>query len=129
MSSSSSAESYAFTVMTALGMFLVLLPLPWHWQARNFGTLLYIAWTFIGNLIYFVNSIVWRGNMANPSPIWCDISTKLAIGISIAYPACALCINRRLYNIATSRHVSSSPSEVCVIFLYIFSIQLTDDRL
>lgn len=118
MSSASSAESYAFTVMTALGMFLVLLPLPWHWQARNFGTLLYIAWTFIGNLIYFVNSIVWRGNMANPSPIWCDISTKLAIGISIAYPACALCINRRLYNIATSRHVSSSPSEVCLCYIH-----------
>jgi len=108
----SSAETYAYTVMTAIGMLLVLLPLPWHWQARNSGTLLYIFWAFVGNLNYFVNSIIWRGNMGNPAPVWCDISSKIAIGLGVAYPACSLCINRRLFNIATSRHVSS-PAEVC----------------
>ena len=107
-----SAEDVAFPVVTGIAIVLVLLPFPWHWNARNYGTLLYIAWTFVGSVMYFVNSIVWRGNLGNPAPVWCDISTKLAIGLGVALPAASLCINRRLYNIATMKHAAISPQEV-----------------
>ena len=93
-------------------MFLVLLPLPWHWSARNVGTLLYIAWSFTGSLVFFVNSILWNGNMRNPAPVWCDIATKFMVGLNVAVPAVSLCINRRLYKIATMKTLALSPSEV-----------------
>ncbi|KAF9514397.1 hypothetical protein BS47DRAFT_1316884 [Hydnum rufescens UP504] len=103
------ADDTAFIFFASLALVLVLLPLPWHWNARNYGTLLYIAWTFVGNLVYFVNAIVWRGNLENPAPVWCDISTKLCIGVGVALPAVSLCINRRLYNIASTTYANSSP--------------------
>jgi pheromone a factor receptor len=52
---------------------IVLIPLPWHWRARNIATLSIIAWLFISNVIYGVNSIIWMGTVENMAPIWCDI--------------------------------------------------------
>lgn len=56
---------------------LVLIPLPWHWRARNVSTLAIIAWLFVMNIIYAVNSIIWSGNVNNPVPVWCDISVYI----------------------------------------------------
>jgi hypothetical protein len=57
-----------------LAAVLVLIPLPWHWRARNIGTLAIIGWLFIVNMIYGINAIIWAGNVDNPAPVWCDIS-------------------------------------------------------
>lgn len=62
-----------FPVFSFLSFVLVLIPLPWHLQAWNAGTCLYMLWTAIALLNQFVNSIVWHGNALNPAPIWCDI--------------------------------------------------------
>ncbi|KAG8817753.1 a-factor receptor [Serendipita sp. 400] len=87
----------AFTIGCAFAILLLLLPSPWHIRSKNPGTLLYIAWSLTANVIYFVNSIVWRGNIRNPAPVWCDIATKLIIGLSVGLPCASLCIQRRLY--------------------------------
>ncbi|KAG8809463.1 a-factor receptor, partial [Serendipita sp. 399] len=98
----------AFTLGCALAILCLLLPfpslipLPLRSKSRNRhppnpGTLLYFAWSLTGNLIYLVHSIVWNGNIRNPSPIWCDIATKLIIGLSVGLPCASLCIQRRLY--------------------------------
>lgn len=55
---------------------LVLIPLPWHWRARNVPTLSIIAWLFISNVIYGTNAIIWAGNVNVVVPVWCDISTS-----------------------------------------------------
>ncbi|OAX30669.1 fungal pheromone STE3G-protein-coupled receptor, partial [Rhizopogon vinicolor AM-OR11-026] len=94
------------TVFSFLGFFLVLIPLPWHLQAWNAATCVYMLWTGISCLIQFVNSIIWRNNALNVAPVWCDISTKLLIGASIGIPASAMCISRRLYKIAVIKTVS-----------------------
>lgn len=120
------ATDVAFQVIAPLSMFLVLLPLPWHWSARNVGTLLYIAWTFTGSLIYLVDSIVWRGNLHNPAPVWCDISTKILVGLNVAVPAVLLCINRRLYNIASMKHVALSQNQVKCDFPIPFNFTTTN---
>jgi pheromone a factor receptor len=62
-----------FIVGCASAIVCLLLPAAWHVRSKNSGTLLYLAWSLIGNLIYFVNSIAWAGNIGNPAPIWCDI--------------------------------------------------------
>ena len=104
--------------------------------AWNTGTCLYMAWTALGLLVYFVNSVVWHNDAINYAPVWCDISaskrhwfatwnliiffhfiaTKLIIGISVAIPAASLCINRRLYYISTVRTVTRTRNEVGSLF-------------
>ena len=54
---------------------LVLVPLPWHWRARNVATLSIIAWLFFVDIIYGVDAVVWRHNVNIVVPVWCDIST------------------------------------------------------
>lgn len=95
----------AFPVLAFLGAVLVLVPLPWHVQAWNSGTCLYMIWTALGLLNMAVNSIIWRSGVDNYAPIWCDISSRLIVGIAVAIPAASLCINRRLYKIATVSNV------------------------
>lgn len=60
-----------FAFLTAA---LVLVPIPWHWRARNVATLAIIFWLFVVDVIYGVNTIIWAGNVRNPVPVWCDIS-------------------------------------------------------
>ncbi|EMD35180.1 STE3-like pheromone receptor B mating type [Gelatoporia subvermispora B] len=84
---------------------LVLVPLPSHWRARNVATLAIIAWLFTLNVIYGVNSIVWRNRVLNYAPVWCDITTKIIIGSSSALPACTLCVCKHLELVASTRVV------------------------
>lgn len=91
----------AFPILVFLSFILVLIPLPWHLHAWNSGTCLFMIWVAIGCLNQFINSIIWRNNAIDLAPLWCDISSRLIIGVSIGIPAASLCINRRLYNIAT----------------------------
>ncbi|KAH7907147.1 pheromone A receptor-domain-containing protein [Hygrophoropsis aurantiaca] len=63
-----------FSVFAFLGFILVTIPLPWHLQSWNTGTCLYILWTSFGCLTQFINSVVWRDNVINWAPAWCDIS-------------------------------------------------------
>nr|AAQ96346.1 pheromone receptor Rcb3 B43 [Coprinopsis cinerea] len=98
----------AFPIFAFIGFVLVLIPLPWHLQAWNSGTCLYMIWTAIGCLNLFINSLIWHGNAIDWAPVWCDISTRLVVGISVAIPAASLCINRRLYKIASCQTASIS---------------------
>ncbi|KAI6095666.1 pheromone A receptor-domain-containing protein [Pisolithus sp. B1] len=95
-----------FPIFAILGFIVVLMPLPWHLQAWNSGTCMYIVWTALACLFQFVNSVVWSNNALNVAPIWCDISTKLFIGASVGIPAAGLCISRRLYKIAVIKTVA-----------------------
>nr|AAQ96348.1 pheromone receptor Rcb3 B45 [Coprinopsis cinerea] len=98
----------AFPIFAFLGFILVLIPLPWHLQAWNSGTCLFMIWTAIGCLNLFINSLIWHGNAIDWAPVWCDISTRLVVGISVAIPAASLCINRRLYKIASCQTATLS---------------------
>ncbi|KAH6890865.1 pheromone A receptor-domain-containing protein [Coprinopsis sp. MPI-PUGE-AT-0042] len=106
MLSSSDPTYPLFPILSFLGFVVSFLPLPWHLQAWNSGTCAYMVWTGTGCLILFINSLVWAGNISNPAPIWCDISSKIILGAGIAIPASILCISRRLYTIASSTTVS-----------------------
>lgn len=72
---------------------------------------MYMLWTGTTCLVYCINSIVWFGNSVNWAPVWCDISTRITIGVSVAIPAASLCINRRLYHIASPTAVMKTKRE------------------
>jgi pheromone a factor receptor len=95
------ASNTAYTVFSGIGFFLVVVPLYWHLESWNVGTCMYMIWTALACLVHFVDSIVWSGNAINWAPVWCDISIRVQIAVMVAWPACALCVVRRLYYIAS----------------------------
>ncbi|WVF70103.1 hypothetical protein IAT40_004891 [Kwoniella sp. CBS 6097] len=98
-------------VFTGIGALLLLMPLPLQWRARNSGTLLLITWLFLGNLLVFINCIVWWDSYSNPAPIWCDIVSKILVGLPVGISASSLCITRRLVMIASSSTVAISQTK------------------
>lgn len=90
---------------------LVLVPLPWHWRARNIAMLSTILWLFTLNVIYAIDAIIWAGNVADSAPVWCDITTKLQVGANMALPGCCLCICIHLERIASVRQARTSHSD------------------
>ncbi|EIN05670.1 STE3-domain-containing protein [Punctularia strigosozonata HHB-11173 SS5] len=100
-----------FSAFAFISFVLVLIPFRWHLEAWNTGTCMYMAWTAIGCLYLFINSIVWKGNAEIHSLVWCDISSHLQVALNTAIPAASLCINRRLYHIASVSSVTSTRSD------------------
>ncbi|KZV83947.1 putative fungal pheromoneG-protein-coupled receptor [Exidia glandulosa HHB12029] len=100
-----------YLVFASISIFLVIVPSPWHVAAWNSATCYLMLWTTIGCIIHLVNSIVWHHSLENPAPIYCDISTKITMGLSMAIPLSSLCINRRLHNIATMSSVAVTKAQ------------------
>nr|AAS46748.1 PDSTE3.3 mating-type pheromone receptor [Pleurotus djamor] len=94
-----------------LAAFLVLIPLPWHWRARNVSTCAMIAWLFVVNLIYGINAIIWADTPRRQAIIYCDIVTKVIVGASYALPLCTLCICKHLEAVSSNRTVSFDHSD------------------
>ncbi|KAF8468710.1 pheromone receptor [Russula ochroleuca] len=92
-----------YSAFSFIGFVLCAIPLYWHLQAWNTGTCLFMIWTGLGCLLQCINSIVWNKNMTNRAPVYCDISTRIQVAQNVAIPASSLCINRRLYKIATAK--------------------------
>ncbi|KAF5385739.1 hypothetical protein D9757_005478 [Collybiopsis confluens] len=103
--------NWVFSMCAFIGFLLSVIPLPWHLEAWNTGTCLYMMWTGLACLNQFINSIIWTGNVINWAPVWCDISTRFMIGSAVAIPAASLCINRRLYYIATANAVTITQAD------------------
>lgn len=61
-------------IASFLAAVLVLIPLPWHWRARNIPTLSIIFWLFVVNMTHGVNAIVWYHNVEIRLVVWCEIS-------------------------------------------------------
>ncbi|KAF8468718.1 STE3-like pheromone receptor [Russula ochroleuca] len=100
-----------YTVFSFIGFVLCAIPFYWHFKAWNTGTCLFMIWAGLGCLMQCINSIVWNGNMINRVPVYCDISSRIQIAQNVAIPACSLCINRRLYKVATAKVMMPTDAE------------------
>ncbi|KIM57935.1 hypothetical protein SCLCIDRAFT_129409 [Scleroderma citrinum Foug A] len=107
----SSPSNTAFSVLSFIGVILTSISLPWHLQSWNTGVCMYMIWTGFGCLILFINSIVWKDNVTNWAPVWCDIASRYLIGGSVGIPASSLCITRRLYYITKLQSLSQESKE------------------
>ncbi|TCD62967.1 a-factor receptor [Steccherinum ochraceum] len=101
----------AYPILAIVAAVLVLVPLPWHFQAWNAGTCLFMVWTSVACLNLGINSIVWHSDAINHAPIWCDISSRIIVAVAVAIPTASLCINRRLYKIATMQRLAIGRDE------------------
>ncbi|KAH9986174.1 pheromone A receptor-domain-containing protein [Russula compacta] len=100
-----------YSAFSFIGVVLCVIPFYWHLEAWNTGTCLYMAWTGLGCLIQCINSIVWNKNMVIRAQVYCYISAIIQSATDVAIPACSLCINRRLYKIATVNAVRVTHAE------------------
>ncbi|KAJ6550802.1 fungal pheromone STE3G-protein-coupled receptor, partial [Mycena vulgaris] len=90
-----------FPIAAFLGFILSLIPVYWQFEAWNVGTVWFIFWIALSCITQYFNSLVWSGNTLNSAPAWCEISIRLVMAASVGLPAASLCINRRLYCIAS----------------------------
>ncbi|KAG8740711.1 hypothetical protein FRC10_003961 [Ceratobasidium sp. 414] len=98
-------------IVSFISTVLVLIPLPWHWKARNVATLAIIAWLSLINFTRGVNAIIWSNTVVVKYPVWCDIVTKLVIGGNVGLPASTLCICRYLAAVASPRHTIANSAD------------------
>ncbi|TDL17045.1 fungal pheromone STE3G-protein-coupled receptor [Rickenella mellea] len=91
-----------FPIIIFLSFVATLLPLAWI-KRDNTGLLLLVLWLAIACLNQFINSVIWHGNTRNFVPVWCDISSRLIVGISVGIPCSALCMTRRLYHVCSMK--------------------------
>jgi len=103
--------NYVFTIFAFVAFFLCLIKFPMQFRAWNVGTHLLVVWVGLRCLMSGINSIIWSHNTVNWAPVWCDISIKFEIGVSIAIPATILCINRRLYLLASPTTIIPSKAD------------------
>ncbi|KAG8759512.1 a-factor receptor, partial [Serendipita sp. 396] len=72
-------------------------------------------------LIFFVNSFVWKGNVDDPAPFWCDLSTAILAVVAHGITSATICINRQLYRLSKAQAVLISKSqkrkELCIDLL------------
>jgi pheromone a factor receptor len=69
--------SPAYEIVIVFGLLLLALSAPSHFRARNTGTILYICWTALGNLLALINKLIWHDHVRNIAPVWCDICESI----------------------------------------------------
>ncbi|KAF5381858.1 hypothetical protein D9757_008345 [Collybiopsis confluens] len=62
----------------------------------NAAQLALVLWLLLCNFIQGVDSLVWAGNTDFHSPRWCDLVTKLLLGLPVAILGACICIALRL---------------------------------
>ncbi|KAL7412134.1 GPCR fungal pheromone mating factor, partial [Mrakia frigida] len=100
-----------FIIYAAVAMVLLLLASPPHFRSANVGAICLVAWCFVGAFGFFVNAIVWWDNVEDHAPVWCDIWTRIHVGLATGIASGCLCINRRLYIISSARRTSVSSKD------------------
>ncbi|KAK7032507.1 a-factor receptor [Paramarasmius palmivorus] len=101
-----------FPILTFITFVVTLIPLPWHLQQWNAGTCAFMLWTSSVCFVFFVNSLVWSGSVANVAPVWCDIASQIIIAANAGLAASTVCISRRLYYITALKGAYATKAEV-----------------
>ncbi|KAF8553269.1 STE3-domain-containing protein [Imleria badia] len=101
--------NWLFSTCAFISFLMCMIPLPWHLEAWNTGTCLYMIWTGLAALNQFINSVVWNSDVVIRAPVCA--ATQFMTASSIAIPAASLCINRRLYHIASVQSVTTTRAE------------------
>ncbi|CAE6477227.1 unnamed protein product [Rhizoctonia solani] len=92
------------TVVSVICTILVLIPLPWHWRARNIPTLSLIFWLTAVNFPRIISTIIWAGNVNDSAPVWCDIVIWLHIGANWGFGTSAIPMCRYLAQVSSPYH-------------------------
>ncbi|KAI5120623.1 hypothetical protein M0805_009383 [Coniferiporia weirii] len=82
--------SALYSSLSFLSSGLVISLLPWYSLHKNVPGLFTIVWLFTVNLLFGLNATVLK-NMLLRKPVYCDIVTKLLLGMQMAVPIAMFC--------------------------------------
>ncbi|KZV68626.1 hypothetical protein PENSPDRAFT_609782 [Peniophora sp. CONT] len=63
----------------------------------NRGVVMLGVWVLLGDLITAVQAVIWSNTSDIVVPVFCDITSHLAIGLTIGIPGCIFVITRHLW--------------------------------
>ncbi|KAJ4490521.1 pheromone A receptor-domain-containing protein [Lentinula aciculospora] len=86
-----------------------------------------VLWLLVCNLIQGINSLIWAGNTDIHAPRWCDLVTKVLLGLVVAIPGVCICISVRLARVHESKEkqVSSKRLQYILDCLFCFVIPVS----
>ncbi|CAE7133330.1 unnamed protein product [Rhizoctonia solani] len=100
---------------------LVLIPLPWHWRARNIPTLSLVFWYTTINFLRGINAVIWAGNTNDHAPVWCDITTKMEMGANWGFCSTGIALCRYLAHVSSPHHrIEKAPEKRRRVIFEIF---------
>ncbi|KAH8114855.1 GPCR fungal pheromone mating factor [Phellopilus nigrolimitatus] len=88
----------AYSALSLISSSLVLSLLPWFVRYKNVPGLFTVGWLFIVNFLYGINAAVLDKETLLRVPAYCDIVTKLFLGLQIAVPMAMLCYVFSIYD-------------------------------
>jgi len=103
-------------VIYPLCILALLIPAPIHFKSGNIGVISFILYAVSTQTILLVDAIVWRGNIGNPAPFWCDLTTFIIAITPAGLAASTLCITRQLHRLSKAQAVIISKAEVLPLF-------------
>ncbi|KAJ3487558.1 hypothetical protein NLI96_g3455 [Meripilus lineatus] len=112
-------ERDLIVVLSLLSFILLLIPATWNIRSWNAGYLLASFWLGWQCLMDFIGAIVWRNNVTNWAPVFCDITIRITYASSVGIVAAGLVITRRVSEIASGRMTGHSKRRVILTDLAI----------
>jgi pheromone a factor receptor len=106
-----------YPIVGAIACILCAIPIPAHWRAGNVATIMLGLWVLGMNIMFWIGTIVWHGNIENPYPIWGDIVNFYLAMFPTALASTTLCIQYRLWSIARARSVFITKKDVRIYHL------------
>lgn len=89
----------------------LLIPAPVHFKSGNTGVILFIIYALSAQISLLVDAIIWRGNVSDPVPYWCDLSTFIIAIVPTGLAAAVLCVTRQLHRLSKAQAVIISQRE------------------
>lgn len=103
-----SPAAVALPILAFITLIIDVPPLVWHIANRNLSASSLVFWTVMGNLMNFVNALIWpKDDMQNwwHGQVLCDIEVKIMVAGYIGTVASLMCVMR---NLAKALDVRSS---------------------
>ncbi|KAH8101253.1 pheromone A receptor-domain-containing protein [Cristinia sonorae] len=94
---------YYLPLSSFLAALLVVTALPASWRERNGAALSLTLWLFCLNVAHGINSSIWMRDARVHAAVWCDITTKLEIGVYPAILTASVCLCSQFEAIASGR--------------------------
>jgi pheromone a factor receptor len=98
-------------ILYSLSILAVLIPAPAHFKSGNPGVILLACWILASQTILLADAIIWRGNISDNIPYYCDFTTAVIAVAPVGYSASVLCITRQLHKLSRAQAVIISKSQ------------------
>lgn len=66
--------------LAGVSITLALIASPWHFRAKNIGTMMWLWWGMSALVLYIINITIWSDMKFRNIPIWCEFCECFEFG-------------------------------------------------